>query len=94
MKETEIEQLRQIVSRTDKTGNEKVEMLVEFVNLQVKNLTLPQVSVLLSDDYWKVRCKLSEAIEEQNPCDPDITSEQIAAWSDYYNFIKVHGQRQ
>ena len=38
MKETEIEVLRQIVSRTDKTGNEKVEMLVEFVEQQLKKL--------------------------------------------------------
>lgn len=45
MKETDIEVLRQIVSRTDKTGNEKVEMLVEFVEKQLKNCNLPQVSV-------------------------------------------------
>ena len=30
MKEVKIEKLRQIVSRTDKTGNEKVDMLIEF----------------------------------------------------------------
>lgn len=45
MKETDIEILRQIVSRTDKTGNEKVEMLVEFVEKQLKNCNLPHVSV-------------------------------------------------
>ena len=44
MKETEIEVLRQIVSRTDKTGNEKVEMLVEFVEQQLKNCNLQNVS--------------------------------------------------
>ncbi len=44
MKETDIEILRQIVSRTDKTGNEKVEMLIEFVSQQVKKLNEPAVS--------------------------------------------------
>lgn len=44
MKETDIEVLRQIVSRTDKTGNQKVEMLVEFVEKQLKNCNLQNVS--------------------------------------------------
>ena len=44
MKETDIEILRQIVSRTDKTGNEKVEMLIEFVSQQVKKINEPAVS--------------------------------------------------
>lgn len=43
MKEIEIEKLRQIVSRTDKSGNEKVEMLIKFTEdyhfaqMQLKN---------------------------------------------------------
>lgn len=44
MKENDIEVLRQIVSRTDKTGNEKVEMLVEFVEQHLKNCNLQNVS--------------------------------------------------
>lgn len=47
MKEKDIEVLRQIVSRTDKIGNEKVEMLVEFVEQHLKNCNLPHVSVRL-----------------------------------------------
>lgn len=43
MNELEIEKLRQIVSRTDKTRNEKVEMLIEFTEQQVKNLNIPAV---------------------------------------------------
>ena len=51
MKETEIEVLRQIVSRTDKTGNEKVEMLVEFVEQQLKNCNLQNVSKRFDIDF-------------------------------------------
>jgi len=34
-----------------------------------------------------------EQVEENNPCDPDITNEQIEAWNKYHNFIKEQGQR-
>ena len=43
MEEIKIEKLRQIISRTDKTGNEKVEMLIKFTEeyhfaqMQLKN---------------------------------------------------------
>ena len=50
MNELEIEKLRQIVSRTDKTGNEKVEMLIEFVEQQVKLCNKPAVMGSLPDD--------------------------------------------
>lgn len=43
MKETDIEVLRQIVSRTDKTGNQKVEILNEFIELQLKNSNLRNI---------------------------------------------------
>jgi len=53
MNELEIEKLRQIVSRTDKTGNEKVEMLIEFTEQQVKNLNIP--AVITPFWLWLVR---------------------------------------
>jgi len=47
---------------------------------------------LLSDlEYWKIRCELMEAIEKENPCDPDITSEQIKAYNAYHKFISHYG---
>lgn len=56
MEYIKIEKLRQIVSRTDKTGNEKVDMLVEFAEnyhdeqMQVKNINyhtvLPTVTLM------------------------------------------------
>ena len=47
---------------------------------------------LLSDkDYWKIRCQLSEAIEAESPCDPDITSGQIKAYENYHKFISNYG---
>lgn len=44
-------------------------------------------------NYWKERCKLAEDILEVEPCDPDITSEQIAAWNAYLTFIKENGPK-
>lgn len=48
MKATDKEILNQIVSRTDKTGNEKVEMLIEFVEQQLKNCNALAVSGMFS----------------------------------------------
>lgn len=39
-------------------------------------------------EYWKTRCKLAEACLEASPDDPDVTSEQIEAWSRYNTFIE------
>jgi len=36
MKAEDIEKLNQIISRTDKTGNEKVELLIDFIESQLK----------------------------------------------------------
>ena len=44
-----------------------------------------------NESYWKTRCKLAEKIEEENPCDPDVTGGQIQAWNNYHNFIKDNG---
>jgi len=45
----------------------------------------------LSDlEYWKQRCKLSEKIEQESPCDPDITNGQIEAWNNYSEFMETH----
>lgn len=54
-------------------------------------LTIPIVSG--SADYWSERCKLAETCIEESPCDPDITNDQIKAWSEYHNFIKTKGQK-
>jgi len=55
------------------------------------NIPLVSGSVLTDVDYWKIRCKLSEAIEAASPCDPDITTKQINAYSDYNKFIERYG---
>ena len=57
------------------------------------NALLPDVSgsVLTKLDYWKIKCKLLEAIEKENPCDPDMTTGQINAYSDYHKFIERYG---
>lgn len=44
-------------------------------------------------DYWSERCKHAENIWEKNPCDPDITEEQIEAHNEYHNFIKENGSK-
>jgi len=49
--------------------------------------------LLKLDDYWEIRCKLIEQVEENNPCDPDITQKQIDAWNKYHDFIKAKGRR-
>ena len=68
---------------------------IAVVEAQEQLLLLFSVSVSLpNDDYWEARCKLMEQVEENNPCDPDITQGQIDAWSKYHNFIKERGQRQ
>ena len=62
MKETDIEILRQIVSRTDKTGNEKIEMLIEFVAQQVKKLNEPAVSKSDSHEHGNTFCWINQEI--------------------------------
>lgn len=83
MKETEIEKLRQIISRTDKSGNEKLALIIDFI--YANNSTKKDV------DYWEQRCILAEKCLEETPCDPDIHEDQIKAWSDYHNFIRLFG---
>jgi hypothetical protein len=41
--------------------------------------------------YWETRCKLAEKCLEESPCDPDITSNQIVAHSEYHKFLKENG---
>ena len=38
-------------------------------------------------EYWKTRYELAEKVIEECPCDPDVTSGQIIANSDYQNFL-------
>lgn len=37
-------------------------------------------------DYWKKRCELAESYIEESPCDPDITINQLAAYSAWNDF--------
>ena len=48
-------------------------------------------TVISEATYWKVRCGLMEDIESENPCDPDITSDQIKAYNAYNKFISHYG---
>ncbi len=45
MKRTEIEKLNQLVSRTDMTGNEKVEWLTNFIDKREQQLRIADVIV-------------------------------------------------
>jgi len=45
-------------------------------------------------EYWKTRCLLMEAVEENNPCDPDTTQEQILAWTKYKEFLTINGMKK
>lgn len=74
-------------------------MVDDYHENQLKLLNKQNVSkaegVSLPDlEYWKQRCILMEHIDEESPCDPDITSDQIKAYANFHNFIKEHGQRQ
>lgn len=73
MKETDIEVLRQIVSRTDKTGNEKVEMLVEFVEKQLKNCNLPHVSNLVCPTHGTMLYKHPNGLAYCSLCNYSIS---------------------
>ena len=37
-------------------------------------------------EYWKKRCELAEMYIEECPCDPDITMQQLAAYSAWNDF--------
>jgi hypothetical protein len=55
MKVTEIEKLKQLVSRTDMSGNEKVEWLTDFIDKHVtEQLRLNVVSK--RSELFKIRC--------------------------------------
>jgi len=62
-------------------------------NKQNSELLQSNKELLEALEYWKKRCKLIETCENESPCDPDITSEQIEAWKNYHNFIKEFGNR-
>lgn len=59
--------------------------------LKQNDLSVVVSGSLIDVEYWKQKCKLMEAIDEESPCDPDITEDQIKAWQNYHNFIKEHG---
>jgi hypothetical protein len=37
-------------------------------------------------EYWKKRCELAESYIEESPCDPDITMQQLSAYSAWNHF--------
>ena len=59
MKEIEIEKLRQLVSRTDMSGNQKVDWLVNFINEREQALRIHDVSESV--------CELCNGTEIFNP---------------------------
>lgn len=77
MKEVEIEKLRQIISRTDRDGNEKVEMLVQFVEQQLKNLNIPAV----------VNCKITDKIYQM----PIHTCTEVNTGASTFDIVRVAG---
>jgi len=63
MKVTEIEKLNQLVSRTDMSGNEKVEWLTDFIDKHVtEQLRLNDVSISLAraEKYARMQHFLGE----------------------------------
>ena len=52
MEVTEIEKLNQLISRTDMTGNEKVDWLLDFIDSREKQLRIGDISGSLP-----VKCK-------------------------------------
>ena len=75
---------------TEKALYEIEQMLFKAMDEQ---LNIPIVSGSADADYWSERCKHAENIWEKNPCDPDITDEQIEAHNGYHNFIKENGSK-
>jgi len=54
----------------------------------------PDKSALLDEaSYWKQRCELAEKCLAESPCDPDITSSQIAAHSAYNDFLTKYNAK-
>ena len=51
MKETEIEKLRQLISRTDMSGNQKVDWLVNFISEREQALRIHDVSGMLCGSF-------------------------------------------
>jgi hypothetical protein len=47
LKQTEIEKLRQIISRTDKSGNEKLLLLMDFIYTRESALRIDDVMAML-----------------------------------------------
>jgi len=86
----EIENLKAQMQGFDLNIYQRADALIEFNKLLDYVKELEQ---LAANDYWETRCKLMEQVEENNPCDPDITNEQIEAWNKYHNFMKERGQR-
>jgi len=58
MKETEIEKLRQLVSRTDMRGNQKVDWLVNFINEREQAFCRFNIFVLkaiMEINWWQIK---------------------------------------
>lgn len=81
VKTSEHDQLTGVINRLDE--------LQDVVN---KKDLLQRLGGRASEaDYWSERCKLVEAIREETPCDPDITTNQKNAWNNYNKFILLNG---
>ena len=68
-----------------KLAKSKIEERIKAKNEELQKL------IGNNESYWETRCKLAEKIEEENPCDHDVTGGQIQAWNNYHNFIKDNG---
>ena len=40
-------------------------------------------------DYWETRCELAEKYINESPCDPDILTEQLVAYTKWCDFKKL-----
>lgn len=58
-----------------------VEWLDESLPSTGEDVQTPSASVGMEEAYWRERCLAAELFIKESPCDPDITKEQIEAYS-------------
>ena len=79
LKETEIEKLRQIISRTDKSGNEKLLLLMDFIYTREAALRIADVMLSLPSD-GETEKWFEENIGTVNDCSASSAIYKFRLW--------------
>jgi predicted YcjX-like family ATPase len=66
MKITDIEKLNQLVSRTDMTGNEKVDWLTDFIDKREEQLRIAVVSGSMANKAQMINALINTLVTNQN----------------------------